>query len=100
MAMDKYYNGSCANQVMRKNGELGDVSGVDAADECNRLDKRITELERKLELANLTNEIQVERLEELEAQLGQVRVLPPYLFANEENYQIFRKALNRSEDDE
>ena len=30
---------------------------------------------------------------QLEAQLDAVRKLPPYLFANDENYQIFRKAL-------
>ena len=39
-----YYNGACANQVMRKNGGV-DVSGLDAAEECNRLLNRIKELE-------------------------------------------------------
>jgi len=36
---------------------------------------KIKELERKLELANLTNEIQVERLEELEAEVYDATVL-------------------------
>ena len=48
MKADKYYNGACANQVMRKNGKDADVSGLDAAEECNRLDKRIEELEKDL----------------------------------------------------
>ena len=52
--MSKYYNGACANQVMRQNGKPGDVSGVDAAEECNRLDNRIEHLEATIE--SLTGE--------------------------------------------
>ena len=64
---------------------------------AGKLQQRIEELEAEVLHENDLFLTQRNKTEELEAQLAELRRLSPYLFANDENYQIFRKALEKDD---